>query len=394
MTLRILFLTGEYPPMQGGIGDFTALLADRLADRGLEPAVLTARGARTVRDGRVPVEPSLPHWGWTTWPVVLGEVDRWRPKVVHLQYQAAAFSMHPAIHLLPWWLRRRRPHLGLAVTFHDLRVPYLLPGAGPIRLLALRLLARGCHAVATTNEPDRRTLQSWLPGGHRRPSLIPLAGETPPDPPSPDARRRVREGLGIGGDELTICFFGLLNRSKGIDHLLQALAQVRGEGLRPRLLLLGATAGASDPTNVTYGEAILAEAARLGLDSLLTWAGYVPREELGAYFQAADIAALPFTDGVSLRRTSLIAVLAHGLPLVTTTPAEPEAAGPLRHEEHCLLVPPGDPTALAAAIRRLAGDPGLRERLAAGARQAATNFDWQVTVEASLAFYRSLAGDG
>jgi glycosyltransferase involved in cell wall biosynthesis len=56
--------------------------------------------------------------------------------------------------------------------------------------------------------------------------------------------------------------------------------------------------------------------------------------------------------------------LACGVPLVTAdTPAAREL---LRHDESALLVPPGDPEALAAAVRRLAAEEDLAERLSSG----------------------------
>ncbi len=60
--------------------------------------------------------------------------------------------------------------------------------------------------------------------------------------------------------------------------------------------------------------------------------------------------------------------LACGTPLVTAdTPAAREL---LRDDESALLVPPGDPHALAAALRRLAADPELAERIGAGGHAA------------------------
>ncbi|MBK9234160.1 MAG: hypothetical protein IPO15_25800 [Anaerolineae bacterium] len=63
-----------------------------------------------------------------------------QPAVVLIQYQTAAFGLHPAVNLLPGWLRlrlgRRRPRL--ITTFHDLKFPYLFPKAGPLRLAAVR----------------------------------------------------------------------------------------------------------------------------------------------------------------------------------------------------------------------------------------------------------------
>jgi len=58
-----------------------------------------------------------------------------------------------------------------------------------------------------------------------------------------------------------------------------------------------------------------------------------------------------------------------GLPVIATTAVGAAAGGLVRHERNGLVVPAGDPDALAAAIARLHADPGLRARLGAAARQ-------------------------
>lgn len=56
-----------------------------------------------------------------------------------------------------------------------------------------------------------------------------------------------------------------------------------------------------------------------------------------------------------------------------------------------ILVPPGDPEALAEGIRRLAGDPALRERLGAAGRERARLFSWDVVTEQYLEVYRKVS---
>ncbi|MCX6023909.1 MAG: hypothetical protein NTZ05_19705, partial [Chloroflexi bacterium] len=117
------------------------------------------------------------------------------------------------------------------------------------------------------------------------------------------------------------------------------------------LAFIGETEGANDPTN-RRGRSDLIELIRqLRLGGNTTWTGHLPLPEVSAHLLAADAAVLPFTDGASFRRTSLLAMLAHGLPLVTTspehgptsTPETPSGGGPMpfpmrRHGVNCLLV--------------------------------------------------------
>ena len=96
-----------------------------------------------------------------------------------------------------------------------------------------------------------------------------------------------------------------------------------------------------------------------------------------------------------------MAALAHGLPIVTTrapatqsnpTSASNPAAPELCDGENVLLVPPDDPDRLAQTIRRAAGDPVLRARIAEGAGELARHFDWDKIVEQYLALGREIAG--
>ena len=72
---------------------------------------------------------------------------------------------------------------------------------------------------------------------------------------------------------------------------------------------------------------------------------------MSAHLAAADLMVMPYRDGVSLRRGTLMAVLAHGRPLLTTAPAAPTPE--LRQGENMWLVPPDDPAALAAELFRV-----------------------------------------
>src|SRR5258708_32127481 len=156
--MRIGFVTGEYPPMQGGVGAFTRELALALISQGHEIAVLTDQ--RVPPDNRNGINVSCRVASWNR--ASLFAVRQWaqdnRLDVVNIQYEAAAFKMSQLVHFLPRLIGRTP----VVTTFHDLLVPYLFPKAGPLRYKALLSLARNSNGVIVTNLQDKQRLRSQL----------------------------------------------------------------------------------------------------------------------------------------------------------------------------------------------------------------------------------------
>lgn len=366
--------------MVGGIGDYTRELAKALAQLGHQVSVLTSvlgqDGGESFR-----LYPRISKWDFSSWKAILTLIREVEPQILHLQYQAAAYGMHPAINLLPWRLRPMRSLL--LVTFHDLRVPYLFPKAGPVRRGAIIALAKGCDGIIVTNVGDEAKARGY----GLEPHLIPIGSNISPRLPPGYDREEWRARWGIK-EETLLSYFGLLHESKGVESLFRALARLLERGERVRLLMVGGKIGASDPTTADYAHRMEALGRELGLDIL--WTGYVNEEEVSANLLASDICVLPYKDGVSLRRGSLMAALAHGLPIISTWP-ETEMRE-LVEGQNIALVPPEDVEALVAKVRELAASEGLRRRLGRGAKRLSRAFSWERIAEETVALYSSLAG--
>lgn len=375
--------------MQGGVGDYTREIGHALADLGCEVHVITSRQAEAA--GSLHVHPMIERWDWSCWGALLDLVRRHQPAVVHVQYQAAAYAMHPAINFWPCRLGLLgvdRPHS--VVTFHDLRVPYLFPKAGPVRRWVVDRLARSSDAVITTNRADYESLKELVPP----PTLIPIGSNVTLAPPADYDRTAWRARWGVAPSDWMLCFFGFINDRKGVDTLLRALHLLSSERQPadpPQLLFIGGQTGSSDPTNVAYLARIQTLIAELGLQDRVHWTGYVSNEEISASFLAADLCVLPFREGVSLLHGTLHAALVHGVPIVSTQPSGPLPE--LEHGKNVYLVPPEDAQALAAAIQHLASDPGLCQRLGGGATVLSEQFQWDTIAAETLKLYRSLGPD-
>jgi glycosyltransferase involved in cell wall biosynthesis len=375
--------------MQGGVGDYTRAIALALHDQDCEVHVLTSTQAGPVAG--LTIHPVVERWNWGCWGILFDLVDRHQPDVIHIQYQAAAYAMHPAINLLP----RRLDRLGTGrprtvVTFHDLRVPYLFPKAGPLRRWVVNELARHSDAAITTNHEDFVALKRALDASAPKVSLIPIGSNITPRLPDDFDRDAWRARCGARASDLLLCFFGFINDRKGVDTLLQALHLLAAEPqdpAHPLLLFVGGRTGASDPTNVAYLAQTERTIAELGLAERVHWTGYVPSEDVSAGFMAADLCVLPYREGVSFLHGTFHAALAHGVPILTTRPRVPLPE--LAHGENVYLVPPDDPQALAGAIVDLSAAPALRRRLGTGARTLAQQFRWDKIAADTLDLYRA-----
>ena len=381
--MKLALLSGEYPPQPGGVGDYTHQLAVALRQRGHAVAVLTIQGGRLLAyappPGAAPGEEEPRqilgahtglNWSPHCWPAVVAALDQLRPSWLHIQYQSGAYNMRPGINFLPWRLCSLSGRPMVAVTFHDLRVPYLFPKAGPTRQWVTRRLAADSDAVIATNLSDATQLRA-LSTQHSALSthIIPIGSNIPVAPPPGYTPAAWRARLGAPPDALLVAYFGLLSPSKGVDLLVEALATLR----RPwRLLLVGGSA--SVPSDLAHAQTVRARIAALGLTARVIETGHAEAAAVSAHLLAADLVALPFRDGASFRRGSLLAALAHGCVVVTTQPTDPADTALLAPAAE--LVPPDDPIALAAALARMAADAPARAARAAAATTLAAHFGW------------------
>ncbi len=379
--LDILFVTGEYPPSIGGVGDYTRQLG-----RALIAAVhwVTVLGRTSSDVEHAAGDPTLlsvgSMWGWQALRRTARTSRDLAPAVIHIQYQTGAYNMHPAINLLPGRLRGlpRRPRI--VVTAHDLRLPYLFPKADLLRSWVTTRLFNDADALIVTNAEDEqrvrghhtadRTLYSPPQAVKVPVHCIPIGSNIAPHLPANYDRATWRAQQHVGPEDVLIGYFGLLNRTKGVAELVEALA------LLPQHFKLVIIGGAAvSPEDQRYAAEVQTLIARRQIQERVHITGPCSEAEVSAHLLAADMLALPFHDGASYRRGSLLAALSHGIPTITTTPAtllDP----PLIDGVHAMCLPSAKVGLLNDAIKILADDATLRARLASGGRNLAMHFDW------------------
>jgi len=383
--MHIGLVTGEYPPDEGGIGDFTYRLALALSEQGHSVRILTDRSA-TGALGDTPqlaVDRLAANWGWGCPKLIRNWAVSTQADIVNIQYEAAAYDLRSSVAFAPRLLSHQA--LPVVTTFHDLLPPYLFPKAGGLRKRVVWMLARNSTALVVTNRSDQADLEAAL--GARIPPIevIPIGSNILP----PTATRNGsewRQEHGFGASDLLVGHFGFLNRTKGVETLLRAVKWLLTEkGLPIKLVFIGGRTGSSDSSNASYAQEIDELIYQLGLAERVSWTGFAEPQTISAALRAVDLVALPYIDGASLRHGTLHAALAHGVPTITTRPPVPIPE--LAHGDSVLLVCPGDSVALSESILSIWSDAHLRQRLAAGALRLAAQFTWQNIADRTARFY-------
>ncbi|MBU0512919.1 MAG: glycosyltransferase [Chloroflexi bacterium] len=189
---------------------------------------------------------------------------------------------------------------------------------------------------------------------------------------------RPKDWLAPEGYVSVVCV-GRLSPEKGQDLLLQALAKLKKQNMQVYTVFIG---------DGPQRDQLSTDVVRLDLQNRVSFLGI--RSDVYDWLFNADIFVLPSDwEGVSL---AILEAMAASLPVVATAVGgTPEV---VLDGVTGLLVPPRDPDALAKAILRLLGDPGLRLRMGqAGRERVEKHFAISETVRKTEALYQKLLAE-
>jgi glycosyltransferase involved in cell wall biosynthesis len=350
--VRVLVVSGIWPPDVGGPASHAPEVADFLLARGHRVEVVTtaatapAERAYPVRFVSRSVPAGLRHLraAWLISQRARENDVVYATGMLGRTTAGCAVARRPFVAKLtqdPAFERalRRGHYSGSLEDFQHRRVGL---SAGLLRRARDLELHRAAYVICPSGFLAGLTAGWGVPAD----SVSVLANPTPALPPLPE-----------WAPGSTLAFAGRLTAPKDLGVALEAVAACDGVTLR--------LAGDGDER-----AALEARAAALGLDSRVEFLGALGRDEVLALLRRADAAILS-SAWENFPHTAVEA-LAVGTPVIATAVGGvPEIVS---DGENGLLVPPGDPAALAAAIRRFFSDPELRGRLRAAAAPSVERF--------------------
>ncbi|MCL6583817.1 MAG: glycosyltransferase [bacterium] len=325
-------------------------------------------------------------------------------RIAHLHYTVGAYRRGLAIYFVPFLIRFFKPRPRLLITFHQFteHKPSSLLFRSLLLLLCLSadgyIFLRADHSrdflfwetwlnknftiipSPSNLEPlnfapqglepsDLRPLRSRLTacGGH--PQALTSGGPSPSAPPVHFARG-------------SLSHFGTIRQGKGLETLIKAFGMVREKNPALKLILAGAIDSA-------YQQRLMKRIDRYRLTDSIIFTG--PLSPEGLYHTLlGTIVILPFPDGASTYRTSLMAALSMGLPTISTWSRNtPEI---FKDGENIFLAHCGCSHDLAAVIEKVLSYPEERLYMVgiAGQRLYRDLFSWPKCQAKHLGFYRKI----
>lgn len=403
MTKTIAIIAGTYQSDRCGIAHYSAYLRRELAQHGIDSIVLTTETAAKAAN-ETNVRGVVKDWGLAQLFPLVRAVISLPADLLHIQHAAGTYSFQRPIFLLPPLLRIFGYQKPIVTTVHEYGWWEWEPQGIPPQFLEWLktwgqkqgwwdredgfLLTRS-DAIITTNADAQSVILDRLPHCANRLHRIAIA--TNIEVVAIDrqqARQQLRQQYGWSQDTLVVAFFGFLHPVKGIEYLLSAFQKVVAQYPQVRLLLLGGVESLALPGEEAkqYWDKLQGLVAQLNITEQVAMTGYVSAKTASHYLSGADIGVLPFNHGVTLKSGSLLALLAHGLPVIATGCTPPD---PVLDENLLELIPKRDVEALTGALLKLINNRE-RDRLGATGRIFADRFTWSFIGKKHLDVYQTV----
>ena len=358
--MRVLFITGSYPPMLCGVGDYTATLAAEISRRGeLSVGVVTCVAATDSKSGvgdGVQLLPMIQDWRFSELPGLIGAIRRWRPDIVHIQYPTLGYGNNWMPYFLPLFLKL----FGLKVvqTWHE----------PPTRF---RFFPNSLTKdVLIGVEPDYlqhiRGRYMWLVQ-RKSTHFIPIGSNIPRAKLTEAERAEIRERY-VGAGRAMVVFFGFVYPTKRVEALFEI-----ADPDRDTIVLITHLDGQNNP----YHQKVMEYIAKGIWAGKVVITGSLSAEDVARTLCAADAAIFPFQNGVGMRNGSFLAAISQGVFTITTS----QVKQGYDIDSNVYYAHPGDNEAMRCALSEYKGR--LTERV------SCKSFDWVKIADEHISLYNS-----
>ncbi len=266
--MQVTLVAGSYPPDRDGVADYTQRLEENLCATGINVNVFLS-----------------PTWRLCDAIPIARKLLNCQSQVFHLQYPCVGFGDHLGPHFLSLLIP-------LVVTLHECSQLHI------VRRLSLYLFAFRASKIIFTSEHERRYAERWAPWIKAKTVVIPIGSNIPVRPPQPKSTAKI------------VTYFGLIRPKKGLEKVIdlaRLLYETKSDfGVR--------IMGSIEDRYQNFYQTLLNSAAELPIQ----WVLNSTKEVVSHVLAESYVGYLPFPDGASERRSSLIAMLQNGMLVLTT----------------------------------------------------------------------------
>jgi glycosyltransferase involved in cell wall biosynthesis len=382
--MKILLVGTYFPPWRGGVETYVFNLARNLQARGHDVSLICAsppvkagteyvdrvRVDRLRVTGRVygtPIVPALPF-----------RLVQESPDIVHAGLPSPFGAFFAS-------MTSRLRDIAAVLTWHNdlppvARIAHAIAMVHDCAVLPLYL---GNYRLIISTSRLYADTSPVLRAHRERVVIIPHGVDTVrfnPHVQADELRNRI-----ASGNQKIILFVGALTRwhiYKGLDVLMKAVALLGAESHNLKLLIVGSGELLSKYTEL---------ASDLQIRDSVLFAGNVSDDELPKYYAVSDLLVLPSKDRSEGFGLVMLEANATGKPVIAS--AVGGIPSVIRDGHNGILVPPSDPEALAATIKRALQDEELLRQMGKNGRAFAKEHDWSIVAEQTENAYRMALAD-
>ena len=301
--MRVLLITGSFPPMKCGVGDYSYHLSKALAsDPQIQVGILTS-AIRGIKNNinRIEVFPIIKQWAPPEALQIMKIIRRWSPDIVHIQYPTQGYGHG----LLPWLIPLISFMTGKKVvqTWHE---GYGRRNAPELFLKSI--IPSGLVLARTQYKETLHPMLRWALW-KKKVAFIPIASNIPVISIT-DQEKNALKGNYLKGQKRLIIFFGFIYPNKGIELLFEI-----ADPSSDQIVIAGEIG-----TDSSYYQSILNKSAIKTWADKATVIGFIPATDISALLAVADAVVLPFrSGGGEWNRGSVKASVTHGAFTITTS---------------------------------------------------------------------------
>ena len=297
--MRVLLISGSFPPDPCGVGDYTEKLAAALTlNAEFKVGVLTTDNGSHAEGGGAEILGVAKSWLISELPTILRTVRAWQPDIVHIQYPSQGFRRRFMPNILPYVCSM----YGIPVvqTWHEPHrwikfISFILRALGSKNLIFVRPNYLGLLP---------NLFQKFIHKSNR--VFIQNASALPVSKLNLNEKVSLRHYL-LHEQQRLIMFFGFIYPHKGIETIFDIANPATDE-----LIIIGAI------PNDTYRNQLIELSQAKGWASHVRFTGFLPTDEVANLLSVADAVILPFAKGGGAWNTSIHGALAQGTLVITT----------------------------------------------------------------------------